>query len=75
MVSLDIGKIDQAIGALRKAVASGDKADEEFRMNAHVTLVQALVATGRRDEAQEAARRMLAEFPTSEEARRLAGSL
>lgn len=75
MVSLDIGKIEQAIEALRKAVASGDAADEEFRMNAHVTLVQALAATGRRDEALEAAKKMLETFPTSEEARRLAESL
>ena len=75
MVSLDIGKIDQAIAALRKAVASKDAADEEFVMNAHATLVQALVATGLRDEAREAAQRMVERFPQSEEARRLAQSL
>jgi tetratricopeptide (TPR) repeat protein len=75
MVSLDIGKIDQAIAALRKAVASKDAADEEFVMNAHATLVQALVATGLRDEAREAAQKMVERFPQSEEARKLLASL
>jgi tetratricopeptide (TPR) repeat protein len=75
MVSLDIGKIEQAIDALRKAVASKDEADEEFRMNAHATLVQALVATGRIEEAREAARKMVERFPSSEQARRLAEKL
>ena len=75
MVSLDIGKIEQAIGALRKAVASKDEASEEFVMNAHATLVQALVATGRHDEALDAAKKMVERFPSSEEARRLLASL
>jgi tetratricopeptide (TPR) repeat protein/4-amino-4-deoxy-L-arabinose transferase-like glycosyltransferase len=75
MVSLDIGKIDQAIAALRQAVASPDESDEEFRLNAHATLVQALVATGRIEEAREAAKIMLERFPSSEQARRLAEEL
>ncbi len=75
MLRLDIGKIEQAIAALRTAVASKDAADEEFVMNAHATLVQALAATGRRDEAREAAQKMVERFPKSDEARRLAESL
>ena len=71
MVSLDLGKSEQAIEALRKAVAAEAEASEEFLLRAHASLVQTLAASGRQNEAREAATRMVERFPTSEEARQL----
>jgi tetratricopeptide (TPR) repeat protein len=75
MVSLDLGKTEQAIEALRKAVAADAEASEEFLLRAHASLVQSLARAGRRDEAREAARRMVERFPSNEEARRILASL
>ena len=75
MTSLDLGRTDEAIDALTRAVASGKDSDGEFLFQVYGSLIEALVQSGRRGEARETAKRMVERFPRREEARRILAAM